>query len=45
MGRGGENLGPPGTLRQREQVIIMVIRIKYDSGDKDKDDLVTGLYL
>ena len=29
MGRGGENLGPPGTLRQREQVIriMMVIRI------------------
>ena len=28
MGRGGENLGPPGTLRQRGQVIriIMVIR-------------------
>ena len=43
MGRGGENLGLLGTLRQREQVIIMVIRIKYDSGDKDKDDLVTGL--
>ena len=42
MGRVGENLGLLGTLRQREQVIIMVIR-KYDSGDKDKDDLVTGL--
>ena len=51
MGRGGENLGPPGTLRQREQVIrimmviriIMVIRIRCDSGDKDKDNLVTRI--